>query len=1243
MGANRNRNPLSTGGISINPARRINIIEQVPNNMLGTVEYPTNNLELTNQSVATSISPLIPVADTSAATVSTTETNTEIRAPQLSPLIALAGSLTPVIIPAIINFPKASIVKQLTEKDYLEQTLNLDTFTFSNGSVVLDTSKIRCDIVSLIPFRSIYEKNSKILSTFGKYFENLYQTSVVRDTTRKYLIVNGIGREYDNFWGRTYVNGRLPSIISKISNQLNSDIGSSEQTIRTLDNLIFRIKEINSCLEIKQNLGGNGPSPFISPNLGLRQFFTSRMLFSDISFNIFSDTKVAYQLLSDLYGILTKCSFNLIEGFTDQDRSTYISNPITIKKQTAQDAITIDSTYGNNLAYKPDILRLRYITNTINMNGLYSSLPNGSINRFKFIINLLSREYKVSKGLGKYKRELNTDLSYFSIQDRGDPFDNILGRVPSDIFLEPAGENSLASLFYIKIGGNNAVVLPFENRQVVGDNETVFIPGTNYFCDSILKGDFSVFFNYKDAFGTRIAKTFNIFNRLLTFQSVIDPTSGPLETDYILRNLLDKYKMSQDFIKRNNNDSTTLITFILMIAGSGNPNIKFEVFKLLLLIILFDSRKNVIANVAQIDRFRDLLFNELSQNDFQNNSNLPLTESNIPNLLSLQIEIVKNLINNSISPLSIQNTDNNGLEKSEKNANSLLQEKSVYNIPVASKFNSDLKSTSNNSAVVQFQQFSRLEEALRGEQNLLKNIVDVAKELFAACNENDVAYHLLDNGSATRFNGLTITGTLFLIYELFSSLVEQFAKPNLTYNIIDGDGGKNNNNQYIQITFTGNQLGNISNSIDQFLRSLPYENDIIADCSAKLQEERNVITNILAFFDQLNRKLSNITLISEEEVKIIQELNTLNPATISSTRTSKSLLRSFVDKKTIYNPTNNSSANFYMPSGKILTHKNYEALKVALSNGELTSGRRKTVVVGIPRDFTKTALAAQLKKDDTYQGNLEIQPTDIIQISIHKIDKQDEGIIYKPKTFKFDLSLFPRGFDSYNINLIKQLNYSSLIEYFEFYDFDEDIPYSRVTPNRVGNYLQSDPYYRTSSERTSLGREVIYNLQQSYLLDLYNHIITGLNFGEESFIEYSQQEAKSFTDAMISLRTSNPNYTGIKPMSPVYKDLLTFFATNSDDLKLMLTLCNDVKKTVFRQKMYDRVFTLSFDADQFEIDENEMMQVDETKNLLNSLRSKNMVITNRDANNDVTSNVVMYKKPNELILDQYFIEVELIQ
>lgn len=1240
MAATRNGNPTRTAGVSMTPAA-----SPIPN-----TQTTVNNLFTSTAAVngAVAQAALLPEATaqrqsiasfTQQQPVTTMMATPSLLAPRttvLSPIVALAGTSYPFIIPAVIFTPRPAPLRKLTERDITEETLTLDTYTFSNGRAILDVSSLRCDLISLISFRPIYDDGGRTLTRFGRYFDDLNQASNVRDSLRKYTLINSLGSG----------TSTIGTALTQISRQLSGDIANASATVASLDALIRRTKRLSEILDIKSSLGGDYTPGLTNPNMGLQRFMSSRMLFSDSAYTIFSDTKIIYQVLADLTGILEKCSFNLLDGFTDEERRVLVSNPITIKKQTIQDAITIDQSYGDNLAYTPTAIRLKYMNSTVDMNGLLNALPSGSRNRFKFIINLLSKEFKVSKGMGKYRLE---DTRYFGISNAGNPFDNIIGRVPSDIFLEPLGQNSLSSLFYIKGGASNVVILPFEGRQVVGDNETVFVPGATYFADSILKGNFDAYNSYRDIFGTRFTKAKNIFENYLLKQSGIDTTSANLDPKAMLKNALRLYNDSQNYIRKDNNDPTTLLTFVMLLVSNGDPSIKFEVYKLLLLITLYDARPTVTQQTAQTDKFRDLLFGELSGQSIQGFSDR-ITETNISSLLSTQIEIVKKLVLGKIPPLSVSSTQNIGQQKSNTAANTITAQKQQLGLPVAKARSITTSNQNNNTATVQVQQFSRLADALKGNQNLFKNTIDFARTLFTAASTNNTAHHLLDNSSVSRYNAMTMSGFLLLAFELFSNLADQFARTTVIYNLIDGAGGKSESSQYIQLSYIGNELSSTSDSIKQYIGGGIYSNPIIADYDKKLGEEEQIIGNILAFFDRINQNLSSVTSLSTSEGEALNLTTANNARTIASTRTAKNILKTIVDKRKLYNPRADPAADFYLPAGKAISDKSYAALKIALRDHSFLTGRKKIISVGIPKGFTQAAMGARLDKTDAYQGNLQRTTSDLAQISIHKLDKHDEGIIYKPITYKFDLSLFAGGYERYNLSVINNLNYSTLLSAFEFYDFDEDKEYSEVLASRISVnggslYLLTDPYYRT---RQALGREVVSNLQTSFLLELYVHLLTGMNITEETFIQYTEAETRGFIAALRSLSTGAPNFTGVKLMSPVYQGLLAAFANSDDDFKLMLTLCNDIPSSVFREKQYDRTFMVMVDVDKFAIDENAMKQTPAGANMLSEMRLKNRILSSHTSYHDNLTgqrvqNTNLYKTPDNFIMDQYFAEVELVQ
>lgn len=1225
MVATRNGNPIRTGGVSIQPAYTPILVPFAATTTTDTPQMATAPIQFAASVVPSSLTsaPIIsvpigpsPIASTISTanvplpmmSIGTTTITPTVRAvgegapnpnsrqaTVLDPIIVLTGEAEPFVAPPIAFTLRASPVRLLSQNGLTEETLSLDTHTIVNGQPVLDVSSLRGDIISLLDYKPIYTP-SAVVPNFQLYFDHLYQTSLVRDTLRKYLLLN-----------RTITNPQLNSVLGSISTRINNDINNSRTTLRTLDDLIRKIRTINNVLSLKSTM--NTSDALYTPFIGLRNFVTQRMLFSEQSYDLFADTKILYQLLFDLGGVLEKCSFNLLSDFTDAARSAYVSSPIDARQQNVQDSITIDLTYGDNLAYTPAAIRSKYVKDYITFNGILNVLPASSTDRFKFLVNLLSKEFRVSKGLGKY--QLTEEKTFFGFGSQGNPFDNVIGGIPSDIFIAPLGNNSLSTLFYLKTSTQNAVVLPFESRQVMGDGETVFVPGTNYFSDGILNGDLSAFNSYRETFSERVTKAINVFNSLLLHQDAEDSTSRTLKPEEMLKSILQYYATSQDLIRSVNNDPTNTLSFVLFSLGNSNPTIKFEVYKLLLLIALYDTRSTVTIDFPQTDKFRSLLLGELTQQRIQGFSEL-LTENNIPDLLNNQILVIKQLILANVAPF-----------------------------PPESAINSNIN---NNAALVQIQQLSNLIYTLRGKDNLFKNVLDMCSQMFAAASSNEITYHLLNGTSATRYNGLTLSGFILLVFEIFSSLVEQFAANKITYGLVDSDQDPTKaTTRYVQVNFIRNALSRLSTDINNFLSGQTYDNNIIADYESKLQQEDQIIANILKYFEILNNRMTGISNISEEQARLLREINTNNPNSLSNTRTAKSILRSIVDKKAVYNPNNVQGLDFYLPAGKVVSDKNWKAIKIALrqypaftSTGLDAETKVKIVTVGIPHGFVESALGARLNKNAVNSGQLEEATSDLINIKLYKLDRNNDGIIYKPQQFKFDLSLFAKGFDAYSLQQLENEDYYTLRDMFEFYDFDEDQSYNSVRASTRNNFITNDSYYNRSEERRNLGLEVTENLFRSFVLDMYLHITTGLNTSEETFISYTEAETTQFITEMQKIQLGTADLTKVKFMTPEYRDLLAAFQDDRDYSKLMLTLCNDITKTVFRQKDYDRVFNIMYGTDKFPIDVNAMSQKRETNALLQTLANTNQLYTDNNETYKIAED-------NSLLLDSYFINVEIVR
>ncbi len=1157
------------GGVQIQPAPQTSVVTFTPSTTPGGLQPQTE----TQRGTVTTFTPqprqpaIQPLTEAQQGTVVTFTPQARQRitlvdqnVQPLNPVVAMQGVRNPPVATPVFFPPTRS---ELSQVDFEEEALSLETYTYRNGQVISTIASVRPEILLNTNIIPAFSQTGDSQTRFGVYLDDLYQSSLVRDTYRRYLILNRANSD-NNFQGT----------LEAVGKRLNDDITAVERTIAGMDSLIGKNKELQRALDLKSIL--ENTNRFVRPFTDVKSFMTQRLLFSDRAYTGFSDTKVAYQLLSDLSGMLQKCSFGLIDGFTDNDRSTETN---TLKKQNAQDPITLDLTYGDGLRYSPSLVRGRYVNTYSSFNTIVSSLPSATTDRIKFITNLLSRELKVSKGLGKYK--LPQESEFFGFGDKGNPFDNIIGAPPSDIFLQPGGRNSLSSLFFLRTGQQNAVVLPYESRQVNGDGQTVFIPGSVYFGDGVLNGDFTILQSYRESFSERLARAQTVFNRLLLEQSKLDQTSKLLDSVDLFKSVLESYQAAQALVRKNNNDATAILSFALFLLGSDKPKVRFEVFKLLLLVLLYDTRPSVTVDATNTDKFRDLLFSELSQEPLQGFSE-PLNESGIPKAIEVQMEAVKSLL--------VANT----------------------------KTLTDSFQGKTNVAQIQLQQFESLAFSLRTTPNLFKGVSDVVKAVFSACSGNKVVFHLVEGSSVTRFNGITTTGLVLFVFELFCAVAQRFANKNMSFGLRDSIGGRQESSRFLEVDFNPEELATINTNISNFVAGNKTNEKTLTNASSALLQEEANIANILQFFTQLNESLGRVTAPNNLEISLFRSTNPGDVITANTARLAKGILRSVVDKRAGYNPTNNRALEFYLPNTKPISSNSWLVLKSALqSNNLFKQERAKILSVGVPKNFVNSVLGMPIKPEEAFTGKLNTNASnDLVSFHVHRLDKVDEGIIYKPLIRKFDLSLFPKGFDSYQPVSLAGKPYSDLVELFQYYDFDEDLPYSSVVAESL-----SDRVSGTS-------REAVENLFLSWLLGLYQNLATGLNPSEEVFIEYTEKETDEFSKQLLA-----GNLPLSRFMSPEYVPLLNSFPDGSDAQKVILGLTNDIPKTVLRGKEYDRVFFMAVNPDQFPIDIVAMRQNKDTQRILEGLYSSRRVVTD-----PITGEV--YKIPEAFSMDSYFVSVE---
>ena len=499
-------------------------------------------------------------------------------------------------------------------KTYEQDTLNLSEFNVSpgNGFEAIEKNGIsvfRPEILSVMTFQPIDGPNN-ITSTAalggspGQLIKMNYQATEIRTQTLQKLIQDI----------RRKTQYRVP--LDAVKNLFVSKINSTQTALMYFSTILKRVDAVKTSLDPKKI----PKSSYNTSNyLPMPDFFDRKMQFSKNKFAIFSDTKVLNQLTSDLKNILEGYSFSLLD-VSDSDRVNDY-NPVKIDKtytQTNGFTFSIASLRSQNqeiiAAYKPSFF-----------NQFLNSLPSLPDNKIKLLTNILSKELRVSKQLGK-PEVAATLLSSYGQTDNSNPFNNICGLVGDTIFDPPQGNNSIASLTYTQ-GPNGETILPFESLFVDSESDgKTFIPGSSYFGDNILNISQTTGFNTQPFvdFSTK-------YNEKLTLASSTIKTLLDLEDSLISSEniydlfLLSIYEASSGLVNQTGIDKSQAVCLSLFKLANTDPELKQMLFEYLL----------ILGMMSNSPEDRKVVFERLAYEikTIQKFTYAPLTTFDSPNLL----------------------------------------------------------------------------------------------------------------------------------------------------------------------------------------------------------------------------------------------------------------------------------------------------------------------------------------------------------------------------------------------------------------------------------------------------------------------------------------------------------------------------------------------------------------------------------------------------------------------------------
>lgn len=969
------------------------------------------------------------------------------------------------------------------------------------------------------------------------------------------------------------------------------------QEIETADLIASGLKKLDEIASILN----------VSANSAFSRFFQSAMYYEADSFSAFANTKILMQMAQDIRSILETSSFNLVPSSIDPNRGAFANDPIRLDKSW-KDSFTFSytgKTLGGALPFQETAFQ-----------HFKQSLPGNAADRIRVIVNSLSKELRVSRGLSK--RNVQTTLNEFyrgSVQ--GNPFDNIFGEFGETILEIPKGTNSIGSILYLPREG--FVLLPFENK-FIESRQTAFVPGPRAFL-KFNPGNGMVDLTELRKFTQKATEVVNaasvMCRELLEPDISNDSPAYNLQASrlfqYALANILSGFNelsLIQAASRQGRGQEEQIRTSVeiyashaILQASARDSQLNFLLMQLLLLVAIkkldTTSSRLLITELGSVSNLSSVV---------SNNTNTDIFGEVTQETLDSSIALLARRIESRIKAVSAT---------APQDQEVVSQTVSNYedNIAVPGQFIREiltsLAATTANTPI-------------KAVIDLLQQIITFAK--------TDNVIPFLQNGS-TRFNQFGISGLLTTCFELVQSIVDHLfnisfvrngsdltisTAPEATLGAVNGiQQAIQENFQEIAIEFTNSAKAEVYRAAQSFSRSYVVQsiNLLTAEDAITfraLQILSDLVTNLsaantraTAFFANPPSAFTSNFGIAKNRVQILGA-----KATLVANREGISLSDSY---------------------------KRFQTLLELLKTPTFAAGNRvKIFCIGIPTNFTTKLLEiASANTPNELRGSKQ---QDIVAIKVYKKSSEDDELIWKPKTFIFDLSIFASGTKSYRntsgdfANRLRQITLLDASNNFTIEEKDRFL---------IANDTSRPITFNQRSE-------LFENHVRSDLLELLVNLSSGLQMDELSFLSQRRivnPASDIMADANATILSKAIEFGMITQQEAQEVSTLTRTISNTSNAKVQEMLCtitanesgvaSFLKTNVFNPKKFDRVFCLPVDIDDFELD---LGNVTEPRSII--IGQQTLAGQLRRGNDGERIYQNRKNEPNALIFDQFFITIE---
>lgn len=696
----------------------------------------------------------------------------------VGPLPALTnfGDPTTLITPSVRNTQVIQIPtksgKTTSGPPGVTITLSPPSFALSNFGI----SNIRPEILTVVDYQPIFKSNTINLTTAGKLIDVSYQSRILREETLKQII-----SDMDN---STFTKSQLAAVLSDYSKALDS----TKNIIDFYSNAVNDIKIIKDNFDIKAISAEFFNTPHF---LTLKDFFTQKMLFSPVSFNIFSDTKIFYQLLFDLKQTIEHYSFSLLnlnDNFRILDRDPTVINK-TI--QNTNFSFTVDTIKSNDVV-TGNALEASFFSTFLN------SLPTDVDDKIKLLLTVLSKEIRVSRGLAD-EHTKNT-LKDFGLKNAGSPFNEIIGIVGEDIFSKPIGINSIAKLGSFDFN-TQTIIFPFENKYIEKEHNTTYVPGSKYFVDTMLevvnnKFNTGPIIDYVTNFSSKIKGINTLFDKLFDLRN----NTSSVVPSVIFRKIATSIKYSTVGLvnARALHEPQSIVSALFKLAMT-DPALRQMLFEFLCLSGITTSTttnqkkifKRLVTEInGDIRVFPHLIVS--GRPDLNNIGNGDAIKPYIEALAArIQNQVFSTIYGTNRPPFTgsaINKQVSGGVD---------LNPNAIKDIVKSSLFATTIAST-----------------------NLIKEFIDLANAIDESAMIDSGNESYITEEGKTRYNNLTTSTTLLVLYEIFINFINKYTFSTFTRN---GDGGIRVNTDAVSTAWIYVILTNFADIRADAPRNLPTE------------------------------------------------------------------------------------------------------------------------------------------------------------------------------------------------------------------------------------------------------------------------------------------------------------------------------------------------------------------------------------------------------------------------------------